>query len=214
METDRGLAASQLLISHLCHELVSPIGAINNGVELVEELGGDGIEQEALALIAESGRVAAARLRFYRVAYGSAGTSSDFGMRQARAAAVDLFAGDNRVSVNWPESGSVDLPAGGSQLVANLVPLAAGALPRGGEVVVSTTETGSALVVTLTARGTGARLTEDVRGAIAGNPRSLDHNTIHGWYCSRLAQRLGIALQVVDQPDAISVACNIPLADQ
>lgn len=213
MDSDRALSATQLLISHLCHELVSPIGAINNGVELFEELDADGMEDEALKLIAESGRVAAARLRFYRVAYGSAGVSSDFGMRQARGVSLDLFQGDSRVTVSWPESDSVELPSGAAQLLANLMPLAATALPRGGQVAVALSVADGVLEVAISARGTGARLTEDVRGALVGKPRMLDHATVHAWYCSRLATRLGIALSIADEPDVLTVRCGIPVAD-
>jgi histidine phosphotransferase ChpT len=72
MQADRELAATQLLMSHLCHEMASSIGAINNGVELMEEFGGNDMAEEAIALIADSGKAGAVKLRFYRLAYGTA----------------------------------------------------------------------------------------------------------------------------------------------
>ncbi|MBM3540521.1 MAG: hypothetical protein FJX51_00610 [Alphaproteobacteria bacterium] len=64
------LRAVELLCSRLCHDLVSPVGAISNGVELLTEMGPD---EEALALVGQSAQAAATRLKFYRVAYGAAG---------------------------------------------------------------------------------------------------------------------------------------------
>lgn len=64
------LRAVELLCSRLCHDLVSPVGAISNGVELLTEMGPDA---EALTLVGQSAQAAANRLKFYRVAYGAAG---------------------------------------------------------------------------------------------------------------------------------------------
>jgi histidine phosphotransferase ChpT len=208
MPAQAELAATQLLMSHLCHELVSPIGAINNGMEMLEDFDGGELTPEAVALIGQSGRAAAAKLRFYRLAYGSAGAAGDLGLTQCAAAAAELLAADARVSLSWRVADQVRLVRGGPQLMLNLVVLVAGALPRGGQVEV-TAGTAPGEPVRLTATGTGAKLSEPVQAILRGQERTLDHGTIHAWYCQRLAARLGAPLGLETASDAVRLTAAI-----
>jgi len=209
MQAERELVATQLLMSHLCHELVSPIGAINNGIEMLEDFEGNELTQEAVALIDQSGKAAAAKLRFYRMAYGSAGMAADLGLGQCAAAATELLASDARVSLTWPAGEPIRLALGGPQLVLNLVVLAAGALPRGGKVEVAIAAGGDRGAVGLVATGTGAKLSEAIQAVVQGHERALDHATIHAWYCQRLAARLGTAIGLEAGPDRVRLAVEI-----
>ena len=94
----------ELLCSRLCHDLVSPVGAINNGVELMEELEGD-MAGEAVGLVAESGRKAAARLRCFRLTYGAAGGQEGVPLEDGRQAAIDYLVG-SKIALAWPPAGS------------------------------------------------------------------------------------------------------------
>jgi histidine phosphotransferase ChpT len=206
MQGDRDLAATQLLMSHLCHELVSPIGAVNNGIEMLQDFDGDAMAPEAVALIAESGKAAAAKLRFYRLAYGRAGQAGDLGLPQCAAAASELLAADGRVRLEWDAAAAARLIAGGPQLILNLVVLAATALPRGGRVAVTIGERGPAR---LAAEGVGAKLSEAVHAVVLGREVPLDHGNIHAWYCHRLAARLGGAVAVATAADAVRFEIDI-----
>ena len=75
----------ELVSSRICHDLVSPVGAINNGVELIQELGEDA-GAEAMQLIAASAVQASARLKCFRLAYGAAGTDKNIGFREVKDA--------------------------------------------------------------------------------------------------------------------------------
>ncbi len=211
MQADRELAATQLLMSHLCHELVSPVGAINNGIEMLEDFGGNELEPEAIGLIAESGKAAAAKLRFYRLAYGRAGQAADLGLRQCAAASGDLFGADARVTLDWQADEALRLVPGGPQLMLNLVVLAAGGLPRGGRLVVTTEAPGdrAPAAVRLAASGVGAKLGEGILGVIEGRDPPLDHGNIHAWYCARLATSLGTAVRVVLGADEVRLEVEI-----
>jgi histidine phosphotransferase ChpT len=209
MQGERDLAATQLLMSHLCHELVSPIGAVSNGIEMLEDFGSDDLGPEALALIRESGKAAAAKLRFYRLAYGRAGQAADLGLAQCAAAASELLAADGRVTLDWPSGGEVRLVPGGPQLVLNLVVLGAGALPRGGRVAVGAGEQGERALVRLVASGVGAKLSDSVQAVVRGRDEPLDHNNIHAWYCQRLARGLDTGLAVVPSADEVRLEVAI-----
>lgn len=210
MTTDPEIAAAQIWISHLCHELVSPVGAINNGVELIEETGIEGVHKEALELIAESGRMAAAKLRFYRVAYGRAGSAGDIGLAEARAMAVDLLAGDGRTTIDWPVLPQVRLVPGAVQLLLNLLLLSAGCLPRGGAVSVDL-QPGDIVKVTITARGVNARVAEDIVDAVVGKNAEMDHRTSHGVLCAKLAAQIGQKLSVAGEEGAVAVSVGLPV---
>jgi histidine phosphotransferase ChpT len=195
---------------------VSPVGAINNGIEMLEDFGGNELEPEALGLIAESGKSAAAKLRFYRLAYGRAGQAADLGLRQCAAASTDLFGSDARVSLDWQAADALRLVPGGPQLMLNLVVLAAGGLPRGGRLAVTTEAPGDArgdgrgrATVRLAASGVGAKLGETILAVIEGRDPPLDHGNIHAWYCVRLAASLGTAVRVALGPDEVRLEVEI-----
>lgn len=208
---DRGLAAMQMLFSHLCHELVSPVGAVNNGVELLEETGGAEMDREALSLIAESGRTAAAKLRFFRYAYGSAGRAADFRLRDAQAATRELFAGESRTQLDWPDQPEAELAAGGVQLLSNLALLAAGFLPRGGTIAVAFAPGEAGLTVTLASTGTGARIPEAIRKILEVGRAVIDHKTVHADYCRRLAVQLDVTLTLSEEAERTTIIFTLPM---
>lgn len=209
MQADRDLAATQLLVSHLCHELVSPIGAINNGIELLEEFDDSEMEKDAIALIAQTGKVAAAKLRFYRLAYGRAGRATDLTLSQCAAASAELLATEARVTLDWKDPDAIELEAGGAQVALNLVVLLAGALPRGGRLAVAICRHGSKAAIQLIASGVGAKLPVAVQAVTRGEDQALDHNNIHGWYCGRLAAALGTGIRLELSPDEVRAEVEI-----
>ena len=98
MKTDLDIRVVELLCSRLCHELISPVGAINNGVELIEEMGAE-MADEAIGLIAHSADQASRRLRLLRLAYGTAGSDKS-GLAEAAQAAEGYFAG-SKIKLEW-----------------------------------------------------------------------------------------------------------------
>jgi histidine phosphotransferase ChpT len=198
----------QLLVSHICHELVSAVGAIGNGVELLEEMGT--LDPEALGLVAQSSRTAAAKLRLLRVVYGSAGLSTDFRLPEAHKALADLFAIDAKFTLDWAVPAPPELAPGAVQLVAGLVLLAATCLPRGGVIGVALARTGSGARLSIRPNGTGARLPEEIRLALGGQG-AADHKTIHAHFCAWAAARLGIAVAAqAAAPDGIELSAILP----
>ncbi|AAK88175.1 MULTISPECIES: histidine phosphotransferase ChpT [Agrobacterium] len=120
-----------LLCSRVCHDVISPVGAINNGLELLDE---GGTDDDALDLIRTSALNASVRLKFARLAFGasgSAGASIDTG--EAEKAAQDFAAAEKKAEVSWSGPRAI-VPKNRVKLLLNLFLVAYGAIPRGGNV--------------------------------------------------------------------------------
>ena len=155
-----GLRIAGLLASRICHDLVGPLGAVSNGLELIAE--GDAMAKEALALAQRSAKRASGRLQFFRYAFGAAGGEPDFGAAEARPVALSLLS-SGEIAIDWPESKAVDLPVGVGRLLLNLTLLAVECLPRGGSirVVLGPNRVG------IDATGPQARVSGDTKAATA-----------------------------------------------
>jgi histidine phosphotransferase ChpT len=131
---DIHLRALELACSKLCHDVISPIGAVNNGLELLEEEDDAALQEEATALAQRSARRASILLQVYRSAFGNAGNQQSFGPREAVALAQDFLqtAKAQLSAPDLPDAAAV--PAGYGKLALNLIILAADALPRGGTI--------------------------------------------------------------------------------
>lgn len=175
-----------LLCGRLCHELVSPVGAINNGVELLDEDDPDFVK-EALTLIGQSARKAGQRLQFYRFAYGTAGTGMG-AATEGRALTAALLEG-GKVQCEW-SAATAALALPWQRLGCNLVVLAVEALPRGGKVTVEAAASGGGIEVA--ANGDSINFGDDVRAALAGDVAAAEitSRSVHAFYTGQLARHL------------------------
>jgi len=197
------LRVFELLASRLCHDVVGPIGAVNNGMELLEEddseMAGDAIE-----LAAASARQAADALQFYRLAYGMAGTQVDAnGPELARVA--NAFLSKHKARLLWPDGSLPDpAPEGLAKLLLNLAALASESLPRGGEISLSFAPTAGELTVTAAARGESSALRPEVAAALLPDCpiADLTPRSIQGYFTGLLARRAGGALSVTPNGEA------------
>ena len=202
----------ELLASKLCHDLVSPVGAIRNGLELIEEMqddedgGGAGLTGgflgEAVKLIDHSSGQADRRLRVFRLAYGVAGRDQK-GFGDARNAAIGYVEG-GRTRLDWPERVPHDMTAqrrGVVKLVLNLILLADEALTHGGLVSVAADGDETAGRITVTAAGRPGTLKPDAAAALAGtaDPEALTPRTIHAYLAGRLAESDGFRIAVATE---------------
>jgi histidine phosphotransferase ChpT len=138
-----------LLCSRVCHDIISPVGAINNGLELLEEGGSD---EDAMQLIRASAVNASARLQFARLAFGAAGSAGmqiDTGDAQNVATA---FIRNEKPELEWIGARAL-LPKNKVKLLLNLILIANGAIPRGGKITVQLDDLDTAPKFTLVATG-------------------------------------------------------------
>jgi len=185
---------ADFLASRLCHDLVGPISAVANGLELLAE--SPQMEEEAVGLARRSAARATALIQFFRLAFGNAGNQI-VRPQEAQAAAQGLFQ-DGRVKLDWSMSPeTLALPAGAGKLLLNMILMAADALPRGGRILALTAREGAAIRFSVRATGTDAKLTEDEAAALAAltPPNDLTPRTVQAYLAGRLAARFGAHLK-------------------
>lgn len=186
------LRVTELIASRLCHDLVGPIGAVGNGLELMEDEG-PGMAQDALALSAKSAAQASNLLQFYRLAYGMAGNIQGTEMATLKTLA-DNFLGHTKTKLDWALSAAIgDMPAGSGKLLLNLVAMAAEGLPRGGSIKVNSGTNGSSVTLQVTAEGTDAGLRPEAKAGLADDVKidELSPRNVHGYFTRLLAKRMG-----------------------
>lgn len=201
---------TELLCSRLCHELASPVGAVNNGIEMIEEFDRSMLP-EAMPLIAESARLVAARLKFYRMAYGLAGIRSIESLDEIKELG-DALLMDGRSTLRWPEGTAIpDLENGWGKMLLNMIPLALEALPRGGVLNIHLAAAEQGLAMAVTAQGEGARYQADCLDALAADAtvEDLTPRTVHAYFVARLAHRLNRRIDVETEiEDQITFTVN------
>ena len=186
----------ELINARLCHELVSPIGAINNGVELLDDDDPDFV-RDAIQLIGQSARKAGQRLQFYRFAYGTTAISRG-GAGSGRDLAAGLLEG-GKVRCDWSAETSA-LPVEWQRLACNMLVLAAEALPRGGTVAVRPLAA-AATGVEVAAEGETVNLVAELRAALdpATAVAELTTRSVHAYFTARLARQLGAGVALVEE---------------
>lgn len=202
------LEFAALLVSRVCHDLVSPIGAVVNGLEVLEDERDAAMRAEALKLVASSAEQAAARLKFARIAFGAAGSAgAELDLGEIGRTVSGLVQG-GKVEIDW-KAAHVNWPKNWAKLLMNATLLATDCLPRGGKVEVATSADGSAPSFTVKATGQGARITEDVAKAARGEANgSLDGRSIQALLSHKLAREINAGLTISAAENQVELAAG------
>ncbi len=204
------LDLAALLCSRVCHDLISPTGAIVNGLEVLEEKESDEETKTfALDLIKKSAKTASARLQFCRLAFGAAGSSTaqiDLGDAQSMARA---FIEDDKTKLAW-NLPRVLLPKNRVKLLLNMLIIAGQTIPRGGVLTVDPIGEGEAMGFRISGAGPNARIPQAVPALIAGTSEtgSVDAHAIQPFYAGMLARACGLTLELRLEGDAVAVAAQ------
>jgi len=187
------LDLAALLSSRVCHDVISPVGAIINGLEVLEEEHDAEMRGHALALIKSSASEASARLQFCRLAFGAAGSkgaSIDTG--DAEHVARQLFA-DERTRIEWKLPRAL-MAKNKVKLLLNLCLIADMAIPRGGALTISGEGEGDDIAFRVEAKGPNPRLAPEVVRLLAGesDEATLDARAIQAYYAGLVAQSCGL----------------------
>lgn len=202
-----GADLAALLCSRVCHDVISPVGAINNGLELLDESGSDA---DAMELIRTSALNASVRLKFARLAFGasgSVGASIDTG--EAEKAAKDFAAAEKKTEVIWSGPRAI-IPKNRVKLLLNLFLVAYGSIPRGGSVEVTLENPEFEARFTLVAKGRMMRVPPKFIEINSGTvEEAIDAHTIQPYYTVLLAEETNMVLSHVVTPDEITFTAVI-----
>lgn len=206
--TDLDLAA--LLCSRVCHDVISPVGAIANGLELFDDPEmDDDTKQTALDMVRSSAKTASAKLKFCRIAFGAAGSAgASIDMAEAGETAK-AFVGDEKVKLDW-QAPRENRPKQQVKLLLNMMLMAMAAIPRGGLVTISA----DGDQFTARAEGERAKVPEAMAQVIDGTAdlATLDARLVQPYYARILAQSAGLSLSMaMDGETAVAVRA-VPVA--
>lgn len=190
-----------LLCSRVCHDIISPVGAINNGLELLDEGGADA---DAMDLIRTSALNASVRLKFARLAFGasgSVGASIDTG--EAEKAAKDFAAAEKKTEVNWHGPRAI-IAKNRVKLLLNLFLIAYGAIPRGGLIDVTLENPEFDAAFTLVAKGRMMRVPPRLVELLSGTPEeAVDAHSIQPYYTVLLGEEARMDIAVTSTGEEI-----------
>jgi len=202
------LRVLELLSSKVCHDLISPVSAINNGVELIEDIGGSVVD-EAMKLIGDSAVQASRRLRVFRIAYGRAGSEENLPLRDVRVVCEHYFTG-GKIKLVWGESlvlSATSEQQGALKTLINMLIMSEELLAYGGEIRVCAIGEDGNEGVRLEVRGRNVHLSDAYRQALSRETEveNLTPRTIQpymtGLFASHFALEISFASPEVDRLD-------------
>jgi histidine phosphotransferase ChpT len=204
----------ELLCARLCHDLISPVSAISNGVELITEMG-ESVGAEAMSLIGGSAGEASRKLQYFRMAFGSARGSSGGSatLADARAGFLELPVGE-RISLAWGQTPELmrDVPREATKMVLNLALTGIDCLAGSGRLEVVAQDVPQAVRLDLVAAGDRAKLPDEIATALSDrvNVGDLSPKTVTAYYGSYLARRAATSLATDVRPGMVKISCLIP----
>lgn len=200
------LDLSAMLCSRVCHDLISPVGAIGNGLEVLEDDNDPSMREFALDLIRKSSRTASARVQFARIAFGAGGSAgAAIDLADAEKLSRNLFA-EEKPDIAWSAPQAL-FPKNKVKLLLNLVMIASTAIPRGGLIDVKVTGDGDAPEIVIRAKGSHARIPPHVEELIAGTPESgsVDSHGILAYYAGLIARAAAMDVVFSIEGDEVTV---------
>jgi histidine phosphotransferase ChpT len=199
------LQLAALLCSRLCHDLISPVGAIGNGLEVLRDEDDEEMKRHAMTLIEASAHQASARLQFARIAFGAAGSAgSEIELGDALALTENILV-RGKVSLDWKLENKL-VAKDVVKLLLNLVLISIDCIPRGGTLSVEG-DLGAGQPYRIQARGTKARLGADVRQALF-TPlalEALDSRQIQPAFTRMICEALALAIAADESEEAVTI---------
>lgn len=195
-----------LVTSRVCHDVISPVGAIVNGLEVLEEDKDGAMQEFALDLIRKSAKQASARLQFARLAFGAAGSAgAAIDLADAEAVSKGMFQ-DDKINLTWSAPRAL-MPKNKVKLLLNLVTLATGAIPRGGAINVEVTGEDEDAAFTLTSQGQNARIPAHAEQLLAGEEieGGITAHAIQPYYTGEVARAAGMSVSMELDGDKVTI---------
>ncbi|WP_295497388.1 histidine phosphotransferase family protein [Sphingorhabdus sp. EL138] len=199
---DTEIDFASLLCWRLCHDLLSPVGAMNNGLELLADEHDPEMRKRCMDLLAESAKAAADKLKFFRLAFGAAGGfGAEVDPNEAKLVIVPMVTASGRTVLEWAVPANV-MPKRAVKILLNLVLLANEALARGGTLFVGAEARAGEQEIVIRASGPKILMDSAIREALTGqlDPAAVDIRTAAAWMAHKLAVQGNGILQLAE-PD-------------
>ena len=200
--------ARGVALFRVCHDLISPVGAIVNGLEVLDDNPKPEDREFALDLIRKSAKTASARLQFCRLAFGAAGSAGaqiDLGDAQAMARG---HLEDSKTTIAW-NLPRVLLPKNRVKLLLNMMVIAQQTIPRGGVLTVDPIGEGDGFGFRVTANGLNARMPQNIADLLSsGHVSIVDAHAVQPYYTRLLAQSCGLSVTLAPEGNAVVVAAS------
>jgi histidine phosphotransferase ChpT len=195
------------LVSRVCHDLVGPLGAVVNGLEVMEDERDAAMRADAMKLVTSSALAALARLQFLRIAFGAAGSAgAELDVGEVGRLVGGLLEG-GKVQLTW-QSPHVNWPKNWAKLLMNAALLGADCLPRGGQLNVAVSTDPAAPSFRITATSPHARLQEEVANAVRGEEAHLDARGIQPYLTHKLSRDLNAGLTLTASEGKVEIAAG------
>src|SRR5688572_24953999 len=209
-----------MLCSRVCHDLINPVGAIGNGLEVLADPTQIAMKEGAHELIVNSAKHARAKLEFARLAYGASSTAgTDFDTRECERVAKLLFEIE-KADLDWRVP-LILMPKHKAKLFMNMLLIAAGSVPRGGVVKATIDGPAGAETFHFQAKGPRTLIPSGSEALLAGNPpEGVDARGIQPFYTGLLARMTGMEIKIGLEDEAFvftatpaAVAATAPAAE-
>jgi histidine phosphotransferase ChpT len=203
---------ASLLCSRLCHDLLSPVGAMTNGLELLAEERDPEMRKRCMELLEQSARTSADKLKFFRLAFGAAGGFGDsVAIEEPKALVEALVAGNERIQLNW-SLGAAALPKPAVKVLLNLAHIGIEALVRGGTLDIGAESRAGASEIVVRAAGPKIAFDPTIGQALDGSldPTELSSRTAPAWMLHQIAARCGGGLQFALSEEALVMGAVLP----
>jgi histidine phosphotransferase ChpT len=202
------LELAALLCSRVCHDLISPVGAIVNGLEVLDDDPKPDDREFALDLIRKSAKTASARLQFCRLAFGAAGSAgAQIDLGEAQNMAKGHFE-DGKITIAW-NLPRLLLPKNRVKLLLNLLVIAQQTIPRGGVLTVDPLGEGEAMCFQITAAGLNARISQITADLLApGSASAVDAHAVQPYYTRLLAEACGVSISLAADGEKVVVTAR------
>ncbi|MEO6433254.1 MAG: histidine phosphotransferase family protein [Sphingomicrobium sp.] len=196
---------ASLLCSRLCHDLMSPVGALSNGLELLADEDDPEMRDKVLELLADSARTSANKLKFFRLAFGAAGGfGAEVDTSEAEAAVRGLFGADKRLEIGWTVNDG-KLAKGAVKLLLNLALIAGDALVRGGRLDIGGENRGGEIELVIRAEGPRMILDPTLRDVLVNGLKgeTIEPRAAGAWLAYALANEAGGQIRLSDPSDEL-----------
>ena len=195
------------MVSRVCHDLVGPLGAVVNGLEVMEDERDAAMRADALKIVTSSAASALSRLQFLRIAFGAAGSAgAELDVGEVGRLVAGLLEG-GKVQLTW-SAPQLNWPKNWAKLLMNAAMLGADCLPRGGQLAVTVSTDPAAPSFKIVATSPHARVLDEVSNALRGEEAHLDARGIQPYLTHKLSRDLNAGLTVTAREGVVELVAG------